>query len=401
MSPAIVVTKPRPFSLWREELKRAFYELRGGDATPVRTAISVALGLFVGSLPIFGCHTPLLVVLSVWFRLDGAIAWIVSNVSNPFFAPALLTAEVQVGAWLWTGAPLRFGEHSTPLGTVQHVLGYLFLGAPVTGLALAVAGALVSYGVASALPDRGKRRPYRLPDGAPTWVKAAERVATRYASPSSPSPRLRTQFHLLRAKLLSDPVARLIAETAGDAPNALGAILDIGTGRGQLPLLLLELGCASSARGLDWDATKIGDATRAAVGREGGIGPVEATFCSGDVRALPFEPADTVMLIDLLHYFRTQEQDAILDRAIAAVRPGGRLLVREADADRGWRTAVTLAEERFFTLTRFNRGDRVCFRPIREIVSRMEAAGLRCSERAAWGKTPFSNVLVVGHRPAA
>ena len=392
------MTQPKAFSLWREEVKRALYELRGGDATPVRTAISVGLGLFVGSLPIFGCHTPILVVLSVWFRLDGAIAWIVSNVSNPFFAPALLTAEVQVGAWLWTGAPLRFDGASTPLGTVRHVLGYLFLGAPVIGFVLATAGAVTAYGVARLLPKRGNRGPYRLPEGAPTWVKAAERVATRYASPDDPSPRLRTQFHLLRAKLLSDPIARLVAEDAGGAPHALGDVLDIGTGRGQLPLLLLELGCASRVGGVDWDAAKIADANRAARALAVGTGPIDAAFTVSDVRSTTFAPADTVLLIDLLHYFTLEEQDAILERATAAVRPGGRLFVREADTERGWRTLVTLAEERFFTLTRFNRGERVCFRPIREIVSRMESAGLKCSSRPAWGKTPFSNLLVVGSR---
>ncbi|MDP9000879.1 MAG: DUF2062 domain-containing protein, partial [Myxococcota bacterium] len=81
-SPETASTKH--FSLWREELKRAWLELRGPEMTPGRAAVSAALGLFIGSLPIFGCHTPLIVVLCVWFQLDAAIAWVVSNVSNPF-----------------------------------------------------------------------------------------------------------------------------------------------------------------------------------------------------------------------------------------------------------------------------------------------------------------------------
>jgi hypothetical protein len=107
-----------------------------------------------------------------------------------------------------------------------------------------------------------------------------------------------------------------------------------------------------------------------------------------------------VMLIDVLHYFTIEEQDALLARAAAAVRAGGRLVVREADTERGWRSAVTLLEERVFTAARFNRGERVRMRPAREIAARLVEAGLACEVRPAWGRTPFSNVLIVGRRAA-
>ncbi len=80
------------------------------------------------------------------------------------------------------------------------------------------------------------------------------------------------------------------------------------------------------------------------------------------------------------------------------MRPGGRLLVREADTERGVRSAVTLLEERVFTAARFNRGERVRLRAAREIVALLTEAGLRCEVVPAWGKTPFSNVLIVGRR---
>ena len=116
------------------------------------------------------------------------------------------------------------------------------------------------------------------------------------------------------------------------------------------------------------------------------------------MRTVDFGPADTVLLIDVLHYLTIAEQDAMLDRAAAAVRPGGRLLVREAEPRLGWRSWMTLAEERIFTSVGVNRGERVRFRSASEIASRMEAAGLRCAVQPAWGKTPFSNVLVIGCR---
>jgi len=199
----------------------------------------------------------------------------------------------------------------------------------------------------------------------------------------------------VRTKLLGDPVARLVADVEGDAPGALGEVLDIGTGRGQLPILLMELGRATSARGVDWDEAKV-EAGRQAAQRGT---PLAVSLEQGDARAADYAPADTVLLIDLLHYFTIDEQDEILRRAAAAVRPGGRLLVREADTERGIRSALTLLEERVFTAVRFNRGERVRFRPARKIAARLADAGLACEVRPAWGKTPFSNVLVVGRRP--
>jgi uncharacterized protein (DUF2062 family)/SAM-dependent methyltransferase len=395
------------FSLFREEVRRVWREMRGDAMSPARGAAAVALGLFIGSQPIFGCHTPLVLGLCLWFRLDAAIAWVASNVSNPFFAPALLTAEVQVGAWLRTGAPIRIDQAITQAGAFSSFAGYMFLGAPVVGLALAAAGAAATYagvlGKRALVPGDGRRvEPYRLPDDAPPWVRAVERVATRYVPLGfeGSTPAQRTRFHYVRTKLLGDPVARLIADVAGDAEGALGEVLDIGTGAGQLPILLLELGRATRARGVDWDAAKIADGARAA-GAHDGIPALDAVFTRGDARTAVEGDADTVLLIDLLHYFTIEEQDAILRRAAGAVRQGGRLVVREADAERGWRTAATLLEERIFTSLRFNRGERVRFRAASELVALLEGLGFSCRLEPAWGKTPFANVLIVAAKRAS
>jgi 2-polyprenyl-3-methyl-5-hydroxy-6-metoxy-1,4-benzoquinol methylase len=321
-----------------------------------------------------------------------------SNVSNPLFAPALLTAEVQAGAWMRTGEPLRVDKELTLSGALQHFVGYMFVGAPVVGLVLAICGAAITFGTVALLPTLEARKPYRLPNNASAWMKAIERAASRFASPDSPLPAERTRFHYLRAKLLMDPMARLLADIAESEPNEFGAILDLGSGRGQLPLLIMELGRARSVHGIDWDERKVAVAQRAAAAERDGMEHLHATFTQGDIRTVSLEPAETVLLIDVLHYFALDEQDAILDRAAAAVCPGGRLLLREADTQRGWRSFVTLAEERFFTSIHFNRGERVRFRPVADIAARLESRGLRCELRPAWGKTPFSNVVVIGRR---
>ncbi|KYG09987.1 hypothetical protein BE21_14825 [Sorangium cellulosum] len=412
------------YSLVREEARRAWRELRGSELSAGRTAVAVAIGLFIGSQPIFGCHTPLVLLLCLWFRLDAAIAWVAANISNPLFAPALLTAEFQVGAYLRTGRWLRLHEKMSWAQALSEFPEYMLLGAPVVGLALAALGGGLVFALVALKRrrapslQRGGMEPYRLPEDAPPWVHAIERVAARYSPQEGATPAQRTRFHYVRFKLLGDPVARLIADIAGDRPGALGEVLDIGTGAGQLPILLLELGRAARARGFDWDRAKIEDARRARGGDPGAplppspsprgssgeqpaphvAPPLAAEFWCADAREAELGDADTVLLIDLLHYFRVEEQDAILRRAAAAVRPGGRLLVREADTERGLRSSITLLEERIFTALRFNRGERVRFRPAREIVALLEQLGFSCETRPAWGKTPFSNVLIVGTR---
>ncbi len=346
-----------PFSPAREEAVRFWRELRGVRAAPGRAALAGVLGMAAGGLAaadrgpsaiaFFAVAAVGVCLVCVWWQLDGAVA----------LACAVLAAAAR-----------------------------RFLPLPAPALpALALATPVAAYALTALVPKASRRRPYTLPADAPAWVVAVERVAARYASPASPRPTDRVRFHWVRAKLLGDPAAKLVADVAS------GSLLDLGTGRGQLPLLLLLLGRGSRVRGIDWDAAKIAAATRAGEG-------LSASFVCADVRTAPMEAADTVLLIDVLHYFTVEEQDAILDRAAAAVRPGGRILVRDADATAGWRSAVTLWEERVFTLLRVNRGERVRFRPALDLAARLEAAGFACEIRPASGGTPFANVLLVGRR---
>ena len=390
---------PRPPSLLWEELKRAYVELRGDNASPARGAAAVALGLFIGCIPIFGLHAPLVLGLCLLLRLDGFVAYVAANISNPLFSAVLMTVEVQVGAWLMTGAPLPLHDvEAAKAAGFAGLVKFLFVGAPVVGAVLAVVGAASIY-FGTVIKRRFRpprpRAPYRLPDHAPPWWHAVERVASRYSPIGADAgPAERSRFHYVRMKLLGDPVMKRIADE-----EALGEVLDVGTGRGQLPITLLELGRAEAVTGFDWDAAKI-DAARAAAE----VPPaLRARFEVADMAdaSTDYPAADTVLLVDVLHYLDAEVQDEVLERAARAVRPGGRLLLREADTERGWRSAVTLLEERLFTALRFNRGARVQFRAARDRMTQLEAAGLRCRVEPAWGKTPFSNVLIIAERPDA
>jgi uncharacterized protein (DUF2062 family)/SAM-dependent methyltransferase len=397
----VAAVNAKPPSLFLEELKRVWIELRGAQGTPARTAVAVAIGLFVGSQPIFGFHTFIVLGLCIWLRLDAALSWVASNISNPFFAPFLLTAEVQVGGMLLTGEPLMFSpELARDIG-VSGFLGYAFVGALFVGLGLAALGSTIVFSgllIKQRWAPSGPRAVYRLPQNAPAWWRAVEAIAARFCcddldTPDGvDTPAERARFHYVRIKLLRDPVMKMVADQGIE--RSLGEVLDIGTGRGQLPLLLLALDRADTVRGFDWDADKVEAAARAAARTPA----LAATFSVADATDAALADADSVLLIDVLHYLNDGEQDALIDRAAAAVRSGGRLLIREADTERGWRSYVTLLEEKVFTALRFNRGPRVRFRAVRLIVERLEQRGFDVTILPAWSGTPFSNVLVVAER---
>jgi 2-polyprenyl-3-methyl-5-hydroxy-6-metoxy-1,4-benzoquinol methylase len=218
----------------------------------------------------------------------------------------------------------------------------------------------------------------------PSLDAAITRTARRFArAGNAPG-----AFYYVVGKLRTDPCTQAVARRA-----PLGEVLDLGCGRGQLAVLLLESGAASRVRGMDSDATKVAFAERAAVG-------LRARFTHEDVRAAAVEAADTVLLVDVLHYLGRAEQDALLERAARLVRPAGRLLVREVTTGLGLRTWVTVLAERIATAVGLNRGAHLVFRDVaREIVPILEANGMACTIEQCWRGTPFGNVLLVARRP--
>ena len=203
---------------------------------------------------------------------------------------------------------------------------------------------------------------------------AARAVAARYES--------RPAHYYVRSKLAMDPVARKLAEL-----GPFGEVLDVASGRGQVGLLLLTMGLADTVTGLDWDAPKVRIAERAAAGI--------ATFAQGDVRTADLPTADTLLLIDILHYLSREEQDALVARAARAARR--QVIVRDVDPDQGASSAFTRGWEWVTTSLGYNRGARVLPRSFNELTTLFEAEGLTVTREPCSAKG-MSNVLLIARR---
>ncbi len=218
----------------------------------------------------------------------------------------------------------------------------------------------------------------------------------------------RFAWHFARGKLARDPVFRHLIETGLIAPRA--RVLDIGCGQGLLASLLRSAGefkrsgrwpqawaaapAAAQVTGIELMPREIARA-RAALGDD-------ATFISGDMRTAKFPPADTVVMLDVLHYIAPAEQDDVLARARRALTAGGTLLLRVGDATAARRFRLTRWVDRLVTIAR-GRGRVPQFgRTLAAWAAQLESLGLDVQSEPMSRGTPFANVLLVARvAPAA
>ena len=345
--------------------------LRGTPGSPWRAAFAVAFGLFIGCQPLYGLHFVLVLAVCLPLRLDAVLAYLAANISNPLVAPFLIFSEVEAGAYLTTG---RFAVFDVAQARAMGALGFarqLFVGGVAVGAALALLG----FAVAWLITSRRGAAPAAPSSEDAAFESAVQRTRARYAG-VEPAHR-----YYVAGKLAFDPVCKLLSEL-----TELGRVLDLGCGRGQISLLLLELGRATHVAGLDADADKVAVARTA--------GP-EADFRVADVARAQLPLADTVLLIDVLHYLPIAEQDALLLSATRALRPGGRILVRELDGDPSARSRVTRGFEWVGRKLGLNRGRATAYRPARAVIELLERQQLKCRVQGASERTPFANVLII------
>lgn len=91
----VEAVKGRVLDLWRR--------LRGSQLSPTGVAVSVGVGLAVGLVPLYGMHWALVLLVCLPLRLDSALAFAATMISNPITLPLLIAAEIELGALLLGG----------------------------------------------------------------------------------------------------------------------------------------------------------------------------------------------------------------------------------------------------------------------------------------------------------
>ena len=376
---------------WKKEeltkgLRDLLYRLRTEGTSPREQAIAVALGAFIGCTPIYGSHLFLCIIFARLLRVNPALAYLAAHVSLPGLWPFLTLAELETGRRLRGESYLHIHFKS-----LREIISWQAM------IDLSI-GTLVIGGVVAAILGFFTLWATRKRQLNPEIAALREESARHYLDTGM------VHWEFVRGKLRHDPIY-LSLLSQGFLPDE-GLLLDLGCGRGMIFALLL------AARDLyvrdlyppGWppppthltfhgieSRPKTASAARQALG-------AEAVIETADLRSAELPTATVILLLDVLHYLAPADQEALLAKAVAALAPGGILLLRDADAAAGWRFAATRLQERISSLLRGQLRPRFHYRSAAQWQEILSELGLAVDVQPMGTGTPYANVLLAGRR---
>jgi uncharacterized protein (DUF2062 family)/SAM-dependent methyltransferase len=344
---------------------------------PGRAAAAVFLGLFIGIVPIYGLQTLAAIGVALLFKLNKPLTVAGTFINNPLLQPFIIFASVELGCLIRLGSfqHLTLSDLTAARGHIGKEQLFIWVtGSVALGILLGGVGGLITAIVvrrhlqASANPALGER------------VRFVNETFAR----SGLTPR---QF--VRWKLRLDRIFELLAaENLGS-----GTAVDLGCGYG---IALCFAAFGDNRRrlvGCDLDVHRVAVARRA-------LGSLNAEMTVADIREFELPPAGLILILDVLQYLRAAEQQALLKRCCSALAPGGTLIFRVHDRERGLRSTLAMAFDRLiFACSGVGIQPRVL--PIAEYRGVLEDAGMRLEERRFENRLPLAHVLFVAKKSLA
>jgi uncharacterized protein (DUF2062 family) len=344
---------------------------------PCRAAAAVFLGVFIGIVPIYGFQILAAVGVALLFRLNKPLTVAATFINNPLLQPVIVFSSVELGCLLRLGSfqPLTLSDLAagrTHIGKDElyiWVIGCVALGILVGGIGGAITAVVVHLHL-KACANSALRERFRF-------------VNEMFAQCS------RKARGFVRWKLRLDRIFELLAaENLGS-----GTVLDLGCGYG---MALCFAAFGDNRRrlvGCDLDAHRIAAARQA-------LGNLNAEVTVADIRQFELPPAGLILILDVLQYLPAPDQPALLKRCCSVLAPGGILVFRVHDGERGLQSVIARAFERLI----FACGG-VGFRPrmlsIAEYRGALENAGMQLEERRFQNRLPLTHVLFVARKSLA
>ncbi len=127
---------------------------------PERIALSFAIGMFIGTAPLFGTHTLLIIALVSFFKnLHRVIMLSASQITFPLWAGLIYWIEYEVGRNLVPGIPQLSKESFNDLSfrILEQFFYPLFVGWLTFGLFLAILSFFIVYKLAMYYHNRTKK----------------------------------------------------------------------------------------------------------------------------------------------------------------------------------------------------------------------------------------------------
>ena len=196
-----------------------------------------------------------------------------------------------------------------------------------------------------------------------------------------------------RARLELAPLERVAEQASGND------ILDVGCGHGVLAALLLHGHPERRVVGIDPDVRKI-EWANASVGKN-----ASAEFHAVTIEELASQrPAsfDCVIIADVLCLIAREVWPPFLDAARRLLRPGGQLLLKDAENDGSWRAIKALWQERLMVhvLRRTVSTGGIGFATRDELAGYVTRAGFAIDDITSYARGYTApHVLLVAHAP--
>jgi uncharacterized protein (DUF2062 family)/2-polyprenyl-3-methyl-5-hydroxy-6-metoxy-1,4-benzoquinol methylase len=360
------------------KLRQVWRSLKNEQSSPKRLGVAVGFGVFLGCSPAYFFQMLLAVVLAQFFKLNKLAVLAGVQISAFPITPFVVIASVWLGDWMLgrprTPLSVSVVSDTPPLELLKAFSSSLALGGITLGVILGVGfGALTTW-VLQKRRLEDVTQPPLTDDEMDTLYEALGRLPRRFR-------------HYGAWKVRLDPVYPLALPLLAFRKE----VVDLGAGMGLLGLLIHARFAPIKVRCIEWDVPKVEMARRLLDGLP------DVTAEQGDARTVALGSPDAICLFDVLHYSPIEEQRAWLTRCVTALAPGGLLLVRELDPERGsWGLAEKI--ERNAVKRGWNRGAGVHAWPISQLAQALRDLGLEVEVKQA-GKGLFSaNALVVARK---
>lgn len=169
--------------------------------------------------------------------------------------------------------------------------------------------------------------------------------------------------------------------------------MELGCGRGLFSNLLLEASSGREVLGIDPDPRKI--AVALSTVRPG------LDFRVGDA-SVGLPSCDAVAIVDVLYLLTPEEQATAIERAAAAIPPGGRVVVYAQELRADPRFWLGYAQERVATAVGATRGGTrgLHYATRTEMRSLLERRGLAVEVIELAGR-PYTDAIYVGIKPGS
>jgi uncharacterized protein (DUF2062 family) len=114
--------------------RQAIRELLSTGLNSREIAFGIAVGNFVGIMPLVGLHTVAGIAVAHVLRLNQMVVFLGAQISNPFTFPFIMVLSAQVGSLLLSGSFLEIKTEDVDI--IRHYLVPLLLGSVVLGLSV-------------------------------------------------------------------------------------------------------------------------------------------------------------------------------------------------------------------------------------------------------------------------